>query len=109
MDVGSVASILEAHVTHSQQTSIKDLYAFLGITVQMGHDHKLSMKLCSTKDKLHHIPLYSSIMQCDCFLMILKYLHFADNQSPSTQNREDPDYDRSRETRKILDILNSKF
>jgi hypothetical protein len=80
---------------HSQQISIKDLYTFLAVTVQMGHDHKPSMKPYWTKDESYHVPFYSNVMPRDCFLMILKYLHFTDNQNPPTQNREDPDYGKS--------------
>jgi hypothetical protein len=50
-------------ITYSQQVSIKDLrvYAFLAVIVQMGHDHKTSMKLYCTKDELHCFFL----LQCD--------------------------------------------
>jgi hypothetical protein len=69
---------------------MKDLYAFPAIIVQRGHNHKPSMKLYWTKDEL------SFLLLCDdmwSFLKILKYLHFADNQNPPTQDREEPDYD----------------
>jgi hypothetical protein len=42
----------------------------------MGHDHKPSMKLCWTQDKLYRILFYSSVMSCDRLLTILKYLHW---------------------------------
>jgi hypothetical protein len=32
-------------ITYSQQISSKDLYAYLAVIVQMGHNHKPSMKL----------------------------------------------------------------
>jgi hypothetical protein len=90
-----------------QQISIKDLYTFLA--VQLGHEHKPGMKLYWTKNELYHIPSNSSLMPCDCFLMIMKYLHFADNQNPPTQNMEYPDYYRLWKMRQIFDILSSKF
>jgi hypothetical protein len=69
-------------IPDSQQISMKYLYAFLAIMVQMGHNHQPSMKLHWTKDELYHIPFYSNVMPCDLFLNILKYLHFMDNQNP---------------------------
>jgi hypothetical protein len=95
--------------TYSQQISVKDLYKFLAVTVQIGHDHKPTMKLCCTIGELYHIPFYSSVMPHDHFLTILKYLHFAESQNPPTQNREDPDYDRLWKIIQIFGILNSKF
>jgi hypothetical protein len=44
-------------ITHSQQISIKDLYAFLAVTVQMGHNHKPSMKLYWTNVGRQQVPL----------------------------------------------------
>jgi hypothetical protein len=65
-------------ITYSKQTRIKVIYTFLAVIVQMGHDHKSSMKLYWTKDKLYFVPFYSSVMPHDRFLTILKYLHLAD-------------------------------
>jgi hypothetical protein len=76
-------------VTYSQQVNVKDLYAFLADIVQMGHDHRPSMKLCWTTDELYCVPFYFSVMSRDRFRTILKY--FADNQNPRKQNREDSD------------------
>jgi hypothetical protein len=81
-------------ITYSQQISLKDRYTFLAVIVQMGHNHKPSMKLCWTKDKLYRIPFYSSVVPHDHSLMILKHLHFADRQNPLTENREDFNYSR---------------
>jgi hypothetical protein len=66
-------------IPYCQQISIKDLYAFIAVIVQMGHGHNPSMKLYWTKNKFYRIPFYSSVMSCDRFLTILKYLHFTDN------------------------------
>jgi hypothetical protein len=81
----------------------------LAFIVQMDHDHKPSMKLYWTRDELCHIPFCSNVMPHDCFLTILKYLHFEESQNPPTQNGEDPDYDRLWKIRQIFDILNSEL
>jgi hypothetical protein len=70
------------------------MYAFLAIVVQTGQDHKPGMKLYWTTDELYCVPFFSTVMPCDRFLKILKYLHFTINQNPPTQDREAPNYDR---------------
>jgi hypothetical protein len=90
-------------ITYSQRVSAKDLYEFLQVTVQMGHDHKPSMKLYWTKDKLCRIPFYSGEMSRDRFLTVQKYLHFADSENPPTEKIPiTADYGKS----DIFDILN---
>jgi hypothetical protein len=66
-------------ITYSQKISVKNLYTFLAVIVQMCHNHKPDMILYWTKDELYHVPFYSSMVPLDHFLMILKYLYFADN------------------------------
>jgi hypothetical protein len=40
------------NITYSQQISVKDLYAFVAVTGEIGHDHKPSRKRYWTKDEL---------------------------------------------------------
>jgi hypothetical protein len=54
------------------QISMKDLYAFLAIIVQMDRNCKHSIKLYCTNDELYHAPFYSSMISHDCFLKDLK-------------------------------------
>jgi hypothetical protein len=93
----------------TQEIFMKDLLAFLALVIQMGHDHKPSIKSYWTKDELYHVPFYSNVMSRDLFLTILKYLHFTNNENPPAQNRADPNYDRLWKLRQIFDTLNSKF
>jgi hypothetical protein len=88
---------------------MKDLLACLALVIQIGHDHKPSIKSYWTKDELYHVPFYSNVMSQDQFLTILKYLHFMNNENLPAENRDDPNYDRLRKIRQIFDILNSKF
>jgi hypothetical protein len=95
-------------ITYSQQISVTDLYAFVAVIGETGHDRKPSMKLCWTKDELYGVPFCSSVMPRDRFLTILKYLHFADSENLSTQDRRSR-LDRLWKITQICDILNSKF
>jgi hypothetical protein len=88
---------------------MKDLYVFLAVIVQMGHDHKPNMKLYWTKDELYCVPFCSCVMSRDHFLKIPKYFLFTDSQNPWIQDREDHDYDRLWKIRQIFHVLNSKI
>jgi hypothetical protein len=48
-------------------------------------------------------------MSQDRFLTVLKHLHFANNENPPAENRNDPKFDRLWKIRQIFDLLNSKF
>lgn len=74
-------------IAYSQQMSIKDLNEFLVVIVQMGHNHKPSIKLSWTKDELFCVPFHSGVMPHDRFLTVLKCLYLADSQNPPAQNR----------------------
>jgi hypothetical protein len=93
----------------TEEIFMKDLLAFLAPVIQMGHDHKPSIKSYWMKDELYHVPFYSTVMSRHQFLTILKYLHFTNNENPPVENRDDPNYDRLWTIRQIFDILNSKF
>lgn len=64
----------------------KNLYAFLAIIFQMGHDLKLCMKLYWTKDELCCLPFYYILIVDSRLSKILKYLHYADNKNPPIQD-----------------------
>jgi hypothetical protein len=87
--VYSVAGVFYLATRHN-------IYAFPATIVQMGHNHKPSMKplkLYWIRDKIYHATLYSIVIPNDSFLNIQKYLHFSDNPNPSIQDRENPNYD----------------
>jgi hypothetical protein len=88
---------------------MKDMFAFFTLVIQMGHHHKPSLRSYWSKDELYCIPFYSNVLSRDWFLTVLKYLHFANNENPPTENRDDPKYDRLWKIRQIFDLLNSKF
>jgi hypothetical protein len=97
------------NISDCQQISMKGLHAFLEIIVWMGYKYMHRMKVYWTKYGLYHIHFYFNAMPHDCFLKILKYLHFMDNQNLPIQSREDPSYDKLWKIRQIFYVLNSKF
>lgn len=66
------------------------------------HGHKPSIKLYWTKDEHHNFPFYSSVMPRDRYLTILKYLHFADNQTHQHKTGKFPTTTNSGNSEKYL-------
>ena len=87
--------------------TIEEMYTFLGLVIQMGHDQHHSLKDYWSREELYCTPFYSNVMACDRFFHILQFLHFENNDNPP--NHDDPDYDRLWKIRKIFDTLNNKF
>jgi hypothetical protein len=69
-----------------------EMFLFLAIIVQMGHDIRDSLKDYWTVTEQFCTLFYSKTMTRDRFLHILGYLHFSDNHNAIDNN--DPNYDR---------------
>ncbi|PNF29671.1 PiggyBac transposable element-derived protein 4 [Cryptotermes secundus] len=87
--------------------TIEEIYNFLAIIIQMGHDQRDTLKDYWSRDEQYYTPFYRNTMVRDRFLHILRFLHFENNDAPP--NRDDPEYDRLWKIRKIFDNLNNKF
>jgi hypothetical protein len=84
-----------------------EMFLFLAIIAQMGHDIRDSLKDYWTVTEQFRTPFYSKTMTCDWFLHILHYPHFSDNQNAIDNN--DPNYDRLWKIRCIFDMLNDVY
>ena len=87
--------------------TIKEVYTFFGLIIQMGLDQRHSLKDYWSREEQYCTQFYSNVMARDRFFHILRFLHFENNDHPP--NHDDPDYDRLWKIRKIFDTLNSKF
>jgi hypothetical protein len=74
----------------SQEILMRYMFSFFALLLQMGHDHKPSLKSYWTNDELYHIAFYSNVMSRRRLLTILKYLHFTNNETPPAENKDDP-------------------
>jgi hypothetical protein len=81
-----------------------EMFLFLAIIVQMGHDIRDSLKDYGTVTEQFCTPFYSKTLTRNMFLHILRYLHFSDNQNATDNN--DPNYDRLWKIRRIFGMLN---
>jgi hypothetical protein len=87
--------------------TIEELYTFLAIILQMGHDQRDSMKDYWSRDEQYHTPFFHNTLVRDRFFHILRFLHFENNEE--APDRNDPNYDRLWKIRNIFDALNNKF
>ncbi|PNF34306.1 hypothetical protein B7P43_G15809, partial [Cryptotermes secundus] len=87
--------------------TIEEIYNFLAIIIQMGHDQRDTLKDYWSRDEQYYTPFYRNTMVRDRFIHILRLLHFENNEAPP--NRYDPEYDRLWKIRTIFDNLNNKF
>ena len=56
---------------------------FLGLLLLTGTVRKFNLKMYWLTEQLLSTPVFSKIMKCDIFLLILKFLHFNNNDDPS--------------------------
>ena len=61
-----------------------------------------------SRDRFYSTPVFSQIMPRKRFQLILKFLHFQDNQDPN-YNCDDPHRDRLFKVRTIIEMLKRRF
>ncbi|PNF35735.1 hypothetical protein B7P43_G16134 [Cryptotermes secundus] len=91
---------LQPEVTDSE------MFQFLGIIIQMGHDIRDRLKDYWSTAEQFATRFYSNTMKCDRFLHILCFLHFADN---TKTDRNADSYDRLWKIRTIFDTLSDTY
>jgi hypothetical protein len=84
-----------------------EMFLFLAIIIQMGHDVRDTLKDYWSTAEQFATPFYSNTMKRDRFLHILRFLHFADNNTETDRNADS--YDRLWKIRTIFDTLNDAY
>jgi hypothetical protein len=72
--------------------TIKEIYTFFTLVIQMGHDQHGSLKDCWSRKGQYCTPFYSIVMAGDHVSHILRFFHFGNNDNPV--KRDNPEYDR---------------
>jgi len=67
--------------------NIGELYVFIATTLLMARNKKLDMKDNWSNDPLLHTPIFGKIMSRDRYLLILKMIHFCNNENQVSGNR----------------------
>jgi hypothetical protein len=88
-------------------STTEELYKFLAIIIQIGHDQQDSLKDYWSRDEQYYTPFYHNTMVQGRSFHILGFLHFENNEA--SPNHDDPHYDRLWKIRKKIYNLNNKF
>ena len=83
--------------------TINKMKKFLGLLLLTGIVQKPSLKMYWLTEQLLSTPVFSKIMERNNFLLILKFLHFNNNDDPAF-DPNDEDRDRLRKIRPFLDL-----
>lgn len=84
-------------------TDYRELYCFIAVNFLMAQTKKNVIHDYWTNDKLLTTPIFKQIMSRDRYLLLLRMLHFADN------NTEPDPEDKIWKIRKIVNHLQTKF
>lgn len=80
---------------------------FLGITFLMGIFQKPNIQMYWSNDPLYSTPIFKQVMKRDRYLLLLKFLHFNDNDN--MPGRDQPNPDQLYNIRPLVDPLFEKF
>ena len=79
-----------------------ELRAYFALCIIMSQTKKSKIDMYWSKRKIIETPIFSHVMPRKRFLAISHYLHFADNETISAE-------DRIRKVRPVVDFLNARF
>ena len=78
------------------------MLTLLGILILMGIIHKPRKAMYWSTDDILATPIFNQVMRRDKFLLMLRFLHFADNRQ---YNPNDPGCDKLYKLREIINII----
>ena len=83
--------------------TMNEMKKFLGLLLLTGIVRELSLEMYWLTEQLLSTPVFSKIMKHDRYLLILKFLHFNNNDDPGF-DPNDENRDRLHKIRPFLDI-----
>ena len=90
-----------------QPTNPREMKQFLGLTFLMGIIQKPNIQMYWSNDPLYSTPIFKQVMKRDRYLLILKFLHFNNNDNMPAPTEPNPD--RLFKIRPLVDHLFEKF
>lgn len=100
-------NVIKPHssVKHWIPTTRDEMVAFFGLCVLMGIVYKPRLTMYWSTDAVYQTDVFPSIMSRDRFLLLLRFLHFADNSAVSAaQQRRDRMY----KLKPIVDMIRDR-
>jgi len=99
----NVGSLKPHSLVHQwKDTDKNEMAVLLGMMLHMGLVYKPRLSMYWSTDELFYTPIFSSVMPRDRFLILIRFLHFADN---SACDVSDPARDRLHKIRPVLDFV----
>lgn len=69
------------------ETDWQEIYLFLAVTMLISRNKKLKLNDCWSTDPLLHTPIFGKVMSRDRYLLLLRLLHFCNNEEQEQNNR----------------------
>jgi len=86
-------------------TDKNEMLAFLGLMVLMGIVYKPRLAMYWSTDVVYKTSIFGDTMARDCFLLLLCFLHFADNDLLDVN---DPNRDRLHKIRTFVNLIRAR-
>ena len=101
------ANVIPPHsaVNDWQPTDQNEMFSFLGLCVLMGIVYKPRLNMYWSSDLIYKTNIFGETMARDRFLLILRFLHFANNENIDPT---DPNRDRLAKIRPIIDLIRER-
>ncbi|XP_035214639.1 piggyBac transposable element-derived protein 4-like [Stegodyphus dumicola] len=78
---------IHARLIKWKNTTLKEMYSFLALTMLMSRMKNMSFVEFWSKDSLLSTSVFGEVMAKDRYLLLLRMLHFCDNSQPRSEDR----------------------
>ena len=95
---------LTSYTSEWVPVTIDEMKVFIGLVMLMSIIHGPSINLYWTTDALYHMPTFSQVMNRNQFNLILKFLHFNNDEYP-TFDQNDDKRDHLHKVRPLINIF----
>ena len=95
-------------VKNWKPTTGDEIQTFLGLCILMGLIFKARIWMYWSTDVFYSTPIFSQVMSRKKFQLILRFLHFQNNEDPN-HNLQDPARDRLFKIRPMLDMFQQRL
>ena len=87
-------------------TDRPEMLTLMGILILMGIIHKPRIAMYWSTDDILATPIFNQVMRRDRFLLLMRFLHFADNRQ---YNPNDPGHDKLYKLREIINMTKRRY
>ena len=98
-------SVNSTYLQEWEPVTLLEIKIFVALVILMGIVHKPSIPMYWSTDALYNIPIFSRCMKRTRFQLILKFLHFNNNDN---YDRQDDDRDRLHKLRPFLELVRER-